>query len=173
MKIYRIAKPYNQEMINHHDFIGFHCQKSPRSEYDDVILNDNHYAENFYVSILDALPNDLRMKSMDMGLMNQPEDQYSEEFDEWADRVYNFLEEHNIRWIYVSQNKPLSEQYGDYRYYVLLPDSCVLHIFDDPNVGDVADAYLYEGVNNDLHIGRNGIPRILEEWLKMLDSNEA
>lgn len=37
----------------------------------------------------------------------------------------------------------------------------------------IADAYLYEGVNNDLHIGRKGIPRILEEWLKMLDSNDA
>lgn len=37
----------------------------------------------------------------------------------------------------------------------------------------IADAYLYEGVNNDLHIGRKGISRILEEWLKMLDSNEA
>ena len=143
MKIYRLAKQYNKEIMNRSDFAGFHCQKHPRSEYDDIILNSNNYAEKYYRLILDALPYSLRDKAYDMGLF-QEYDEYSDEFDEWVENVYNFLRGNNIRWIFLSNSKPLSEHYGDYRYYVLMPREKVLEVFDDPDVNDMAWAYLYD-----------------------------
>jgi len=143
MKMYRLTKQYNSEINRHSDYIGFHCQKRPRSQYDDIIVNESYYAENAYIHILDSLPFDVKNKASNMGLFEMPEKQ-TEEFDEWANKVYEFLTDYNIRWIYVSHNKPLSDHYGDYRYYVLLPESCILDIFDDPHVNDLAWAYLYD-----------------------------
>ncbi|MFA7219240.1 MAG: hypothetical protein WC119_01890 [Synergistaceae bacterium] len=142
MKIYRIAGIYNDRVRNHGDYIGLHCQSRPRSEYDDIIINDNNYAEDYYLHILDALPFAMRDKASRLGLMQKPY-KYTDEFDKWSEKVHEFLSENNIRWIFVSRDKALSDQYGDYRYHVLLPASCVLHIFDDPNVNDMAWAYLY------------------------------
>ena len=144
MKIYRISKQYNQEIMKRPDYIGFHCQSRPRSKYDDIIKNDNNYADNYYLHILDILPFELQDQAQMLGLTERPE-KYTEEFDDWAEAVHSFLQDHNIRWIFVSHNKPLSEHYGDYRYYVMLPSTCVLHIFDDPGVNDMAWAYVYDG----------------------------
>ncbi len=142
MKIYKIAQEYNQEILSHPDFIGFHCQRKPRSNYDDVILNSNLYAEDYYIDILEALPFQLRDKALSKNLLDKPE-QYTDNFDKWAEKVHLFLKNNNIRWIFVSSNKPLIEYYGEHAYYVLLKESCVLNIFDDPYVDDIAYAYLY------------------------------
>lgn len=123
------------------DFIGYHCQRSPRSEYDDVILQE--YAETYFPQILDALPHNLRDQAAQQGLLDTPEDQFSDEHDEWAENAHEFLREHNISWIFVSQNR-LLEPYGGYCYYTFLPDSDILAVFDDPGVEDMADAYLYD-----------------------------
>ena len=143
MNWYKTAKQWNHEIMNHKDFIGFHCQQKPRSDYDDIISNNNNYAESHFLYILDALPFEIRNKAVALNLMDKPDD-YSDEFDIWAENVHEFLLGHNIRWIFVSMNKPLEEHYGEYRYCVSIPESEVLHIFDDPNVNDVAYAYLYD-----------------------------
>lgn len=141
MKWYRLAKPFNPDYVEHPDFIGFHCQRSPRSEHDDVILAD--YARDYFVHILDALPNDLRDRAMQQGLMEPGDDYYSEEFDQWSETVEAFLRDNGIRWIFTSQNRPL-EDYGDHCYYVLLPDANIISIIDDPGVNDAANAYVYD-----------------------------
>lgn len=146
MKLYKIASTYNGEIVDHRDFIGFHCQRRPRSKYDDLIVNDHGYAQEYFAFIMDSLPFELRMNAIQAGLIpDVTPDQYDDTFEEWADNVTCFLENHNIRWIFVTQNTPLSEQFGGYCYYVLLPESCVLHIFDDIGVNDIAWAYVYDG----------------------------
>lgn len=146
MNWYKIASNFNQKILMHPDFIGFHCQKRARSKYDDIIINDENYAENYYTRILEALPNNLRDQAKNENLLRyeQP-DKYSEEFDEWKNNTYQFLKDHNIRWLFVSGKKPLTEQYGTYCYYVMLPKSSIMEIFDDPWVNDIAWAYVYDG----------------------------
>jgi len=150
MNWYKKAQIYNQEIMNHPNFIGFHCQRLPRNpKYNDYI-NDNYpygnkYAEEFYIEILDALPFNLRDKAIQEGLLTEHlETPPVEKIYEWSQKVEDFLKIANIRWIFVSQNKPLKEQYGNYCYYVLLPKNAILHIFDDTFVNDMAWAYLYD-----------------------------
>lgn len=139
---YKFAKPFDPQYVEHPDFVGFHCQARPRGgPRDDLIMAD--YAKDYFMTILDGLPNEIRDLAMATGLMEPTEDHYSDEFDQWARDVESFLEEHNIRWIFVSQNRPL-ENYGDYCYYVLLPDSQILAAIDDPGVNDAANAYVYD-----------------------------
>ncbi len=141
----------HDEMTRHTDFIGYHCQSS--EYFDGEIINDNDYSSSHYIYILDALPNDLRDQASTMGLLHYNEvDKYSDEFDAWAEKVHEFLWDNGIRWIFVSGNVPLGGDftsrpgsvYGDHCYYTLMPGNCVLHIFDDAGVNDIAYAYLYD-----------------------------
>jgi hypothetical protein len=58
----------------------------------------------------------------------------------------SFLE-NNIKWMFVTENRPIGiDAYGEYTYYVLLPDDCVLEWFNDPfGADDIAKAYVYDG----------------------------
>ena len=143
-------KSSHQDIVNQTDFIGYHCQQS--GFFDGEIINDNNYPEDYYNLILDALPYELRDKAFNEGLLDgRPEDQYTDEFALWSEKVHDFLWDNGIRWIFVSQNVPLGGDtrrmgavYGDHCYYVLLPDNAVLWIIDDIGVNDVAFAYLYD-----------------------------
>ena len=140
MKWYRTANSYDENIVNHRDFIGFHCQKSPVSEYDGFIMAD--YGREYFMEILDGLPFNMRDKAMEMGLMNGHDDYYSEEFDQWTSDVEYFLKENNVRWIFTSENRQL-DNYGDYCYYILMPESNIIATIADPNVNDFANAYVY------------------------------
>lgn len=142
---YKVSQDYDDSILRHHDFVGFHCQKRERDEvYDGIIPFSEEYAEAYYYEILDALPFSIRDKAMHEGLMEDVPEKYSDEFREWASRVHDFLRENNIRWIFVSETKPLSEQYGDYCYYVLLPEDKYFGLITDTGVNDFATVYLYE-----------------------------
>ena len=146
MSWYKQAKVWNQEIIRNPNFIGFHCQQSSRNpDLDDYIKKENNYAEDFYMEILDALPFQLRDIATEKGLLTHYDiaEARTYKFYEWVQDVSEFLSINDIRWIFVSQNKPLEDHYGPYRYYVLLPEDAILHIFDDPWVDDIAWAYLY------------------------------
>lgn len=126
------------------DFIGFHCQTSERGKFDDDIIGgrDRDYGD-YLPQIIDSLHNDLLIEADELGLRWAPEDQYSEEYEEWYDAAMDFLYEKGIRWVFVSQTAFL-ENYGDYCYALTLPDDAVLDIIPDPWVNDDADAYVYD-----------------------------
>lgn len=132
------------------DFIGFHCQARERREiaYEDTIgmghdpeTGAGGYGE-YLPQILDALPNDLRDVALEKGWMEGP-DQYDDGYAEWHEVVKDFLYDNGIRWIFVSDNEPLTD-YGDWCYAVSLPEAAVLDIIPDPGVNDTADVYIYD-----------------------------
>lgn len=132
------------------EFIGYHCQSSPRNpQYDDKF--NPAYAERFFSQILDALPYDIRDDALAL-LEKRPE--YIVEDEDWGEEVADFLNEKNIRWIFVSENKPLPD-YGEHCYKVYMPDNIVLEYMPDVEVNYSAYAVLYSA---DL-----GVP-ILEEY---------
>lgn len=132
------------------DFIGFHCQRGERKDiaYEDTIgmgynpqTGSGSYGE-YFREIMDSLPFKLRDIAMEQGLMEGP-DTFDDAYAEWHEKVKDFLYDNGIRWIFVSENTPLTD-YGDYCYAVSLPDAAVLHVMDDIGVNDVAAAYVYD-----------------------------
>ena len=73
-------------------------------------------------------------------------DEYDDGYEDWLKEVGKFLSEHNIRWIFVSGKKLLTD-YGNNCYGVLLSEKQdgILTVIDDVGVDDVAWAYLYDG----------------------------
>lgn len=153
LQLLATLEDYDSEYTDHPDFVGFHCQKSPRNKYDDFIgaqygggIDQFGIAggtENYLIHILDSLYDEYRYEAIELGLMDVPEDSYSDEYREWANKVEDFLAEKNIKWLFVSETKTLSD-YGGYCYYVLLPDDIVLETFHDLGVNDIAMAYVYD-----------------------------
>jgi len=130
------------------DFIGLHCQARPRASIDqeDTIgsgQGQGKYGYGSYVpEILDSLSFDLRDIALEKGWMENPPGEYDDGYEDWLDEVYDFLDDHGIKWIFVSENKPLTD-YGDYCYGILLPDKAVLTVIPDIGVDDAANAYVY------------------------------
>ncbi len=131
------------------DFIGFHCQRGERAsiEHEDTIglgrddeTGSGSYGE-YFREIMDALPFELRDVAMERGLMEAP-DRYGDGYASWHEEAKDFLYENGIRWIFVSETRPLTD-YGDYCYAVSLPDAAVLHVIDDVGVDDTAAVYIY------------------------------
>jgi hypothetical protein len=132
------------------DFIGFHCQRGERKDiaYEDTIgmghddeTGSGSYGE-YFPEILDSLDFTLRDAAMEQGLMEAP-DRYDDAYAEWHEKVKDFLYDNGIRWIFVSENTPLTD-YGDYCYAVALSDKAVLHVMEDIGVNDIAQAYVYD-----------------------------
>ena len=125
----------NQNVMNDPSFKGFHCQKY--ENYDnDKILKD--YAESYFNEIVEYIPYDLHDKMAEIGIDRYPpDDYYSEEFEKWSDKVEEFLYDNGIRWIFVSHDKIFNNMrskgasYGDYCYYILIPDEIILYDFVD------------------------------------------
>jgi len=136
---YNFASGYDPALD--HDFIGFHCQRTERGPDDDKIIKNDLYAREYFLFIIDALPFEIRDKAIELGLMDKP-DEYSDDFNEWTERVVDFLNLSGVRWIFVSDTRPL-DGYGNYCYYVSMNSDDALWIFDDPNVNDSAAAYVY------------------------------
>ena len=121
------------------NFVGYHCQRNMRSPNDDRIFFTEHYANEFFIQILDMLPFKLRDKALSLGLLNKPEP-YSDEFDNWGKSVEEFLNENGVRWIFVSETRPL-EDFGEYCYYVSIESN--ENYLIDVHVNDSATAYVY------------------------------
>jgi hypothetical protein len=148
-RVYRKASL--ESMKDLPDFIGFHCQVRPRrdiSNEDTIGLGYNAdiaaggYGE-YFAEILDSLPFELRDSAMDLGLLgDEVPSSYDDGYKEWHDNVREFLYDNGIRWIFVSENKPLTD-YGDYCYAVMLDDAAVLTVIPDVGVNDAAAAYVY------------------------------
>jgi len=138
---YKFSSGYNPG--DDPDFIGYHCQNSePNGAYDGIIVNNEHYARNYFLGILEALPFSLRDQAMESGLLEQPEDSYSKEFEEWTREVAKFLKDNGVRWIFVSDTRPLIE-FGQHCFYVSMNANDAIWIFDDPGVNDIAYVYVY------------------------------
>ncbi len=132
------------------DFVGFHCQRGERKDiaYEDTIgmghdpeTGAGGYGE-YLTQILDYLPNELRDVALEKGWM-EPPGEYDDGYAEWHEKVKDFLYDNGIRWIFVSETKPLTD-YGDYCYAVSLPDKAVLYVKEDVGVDDTAAAYVYD-----------------------------
>jgi hypothetical protein len=149
---YRLANEYDPGLDP--DFIGFHCQQSERGPYDDIIYPKEDYATDYFIQILNGLPFNLRDMARNSGLMSMPE-KYSDEFDEWVEKVADFLTENGVRWIFVSDTRPLND-YGSYCYYVSMKNEDALMILDDINVNDTASAWVY--MVSGEHVGK---PRLV------------
>ena len=131
----------NQEIINNPNFRGFHCQRSPQHG-DDLI--DPQYFGSYFVDIIDSVPNDIRLQILE-GLKNMGFDEYDlpkdyeEGFEEWSGYVEEMLEENGIRWIFVSHDQIFNTDrsdgasYGNYCYYILMPDNIILWEDNDPH----------------------------------------
>jgi len=134
----------NADPRNHKDFVGYHC--SERSSPNGRIVPS--YGKQYFYEILDGLPGTLRDRALDMGLMNQPDDEYSNEFEIWAKEVADFLWENGIRWLFVSHDKPyttdryMGASYGNNCFYVLFPESNQINAIRDAHEID-ATAYVY------------------------------
>ncbi len=137
-----------KEIADKDDFIGFHCQSRPRADIDREDTIGSTYGQGAYQygsympEILDSLPFDLRDMVLEKGWMDSHPGEHDDGYEEWLDAVYEFLDEHGIKWIFVSENRPLTD-YGDYCYGVLLPDNAVLTVIPDIGVDDAANAYVY------------------------------
>ncbi len=150
--IYVLAK--NNTIPDEGDFIGYHCQKRQRPVQTDIKTEDKiglGYTSGmgagygmYFGEILDAIPYELRMKAMEKGLMDRPENEYDDDFDEWYDKVEDFLENNNIRWIFVSSTKSLI-QYGEWCYKMYLEDKARLLTIEDIQAEDAAAVYIYDG----------------------------
>jgi len=156
-------KDYNQEYVDDPDFVGFHCQQNERSKYDDFIgaqYGGVEGGQNYLIHILDGLYDDMRDEATELGLMDTPDNPYDDDYEEWANKVEDFLASKNIKWIFVSETKPLSSSgetyggYGDNCYYVMLPQDLIITEFHDVGVNDAAMAYVYDA--------NKGQPKLIE-----------
>jgi hypothetical protein len=149
----RVEAQYDPKYTDHPDFVGFHCQERERNKYDDFIgaqYGGVEGGQNYLIHILDALYNEDRFEAMELGLMDTPDNPYDEDYEAWAKKVEDFLASKNVKWIFVSETRPLSSSgetyggYGDHCYYVLMPQDIILTEFHDIGVNDLAMAYVYD-----------------------------
>lgn len=110
------------------NFVGYNCRDPESSGDFGIIDNVGNYAEEYFLSILENLPENLKEKIIKLDLMNVPKIT-DEKFNEWANKTCDFFKKNGIRWIFVREEIPQNDFESQF-YYVSVPEEKILCSFD-------------------------------------------
>jgi len=114
------------------DFRGFHCSKY---EKPDGRIVASYFTQSQWGNwILEHIPYNLTDKLYDLGIQEPPNnDKYSGEYEEWAEKMEEFLWDNGIRWVFVSKSEPFGSDrwgmggsYGSNCFFVIMPEQDML-----------------------------------------------
>jgi hypothetical protein len=145
------------EYIDDSEFIGLHCQGRPRSRRgkEDSIGHSGIHAQDidygfYFPEILDSLDFSIKDKAEELGLMDVPDKDFDDNYDEWYEQCVDFFEKHKIRWIFVTKTRFL-DRYGKYKYIVCLDDRAVYTVLDGGEE-DNSELYVYNAKMTAPHV---------------------
>lgn len=118
------------------DFVGYNC-RDPELEGDfGIIENISDYAEEYYPSIIESLPDAIKEKATRANLCVTPK-KADESFKQWSSQACEFFKKNGIRWIFVREEVPEND-FDSQFYYVSFPEEKILcsfdYLFDDEEI---------------------------------------
>jgi len=140
----RVARRFLAGAVDEDDFVGFHCkQREHRGKFDGYIGKE--YGSTWLPQVVQNLPFKMQDELAEITGLDKWDipGEYDEGFDEWAEEVEDFLYRKGIHWIFVSENRPLTN-FGRWCYRVYLDESRTIAAIPDHGVGDSATVYLYD-----------------------------
>jgi len=117
------------------NFVGYNCREEDSDDV-GVIENIGDYAEEYYQTIIESLPDYLKVKANEKGLLAFP-DKSDEKFGKWAKKTCSFFKACGVKWIFVREDIPPNDFESQF-FYVSIPEEKILcsfdYVFDDDEI---------------------------------------